>query len=365
MDNVPFLNLVHLDLLLPIGISFYTFQSLSYLIDLRSGKVEIEKNFANFALYVSFFPQLVAGPIERAGSLMPQLSNLKGFDKDKVVAGLKLIIIGFFLKLVIADRLALAVDSVYMNVENFSSLTHLLSSYFFAFQIYGDFAGYSLIAIGLAKIMGVDLSPNFRRPYFASSVRDFWRRWHITLSNWFRDYVYIPLGGSRKGKPRIMLNVLIVFALSGLWHGAAWTFVVWGLLHAVFIIFGVLFAPLLKKIPRFLGILCTFHLVVLSWIFFRANSIKEAWYVVKSIFGGEFVFSLASLDFGIGMPEVFLAILLIIGLVIFQYFQEFRSETFHKLMRNSFLSFCAYGLLFLMILSVGVLENKSFIYFQF
>lgn len=225
------------DILLPVGISFYTFQSLSYTIDVYRGVTPPQRHFGIFALYVSFFPQLVAGPIERSHRLMPQFFQHRGFTEEGFASGLRLMLWGFFMKIVIADRLAIYVDQVYGDPALYGGTTLLVATYFFAFQIFCDFAGYSAIAIGAARVLGYDLMENFRRPYFAASIREFWGRWHISLSTWFRDYVYIPLGGNRVDTTaRWYANLLIVFVVSGLWHGAAWTFVVWGALHGTYLV---------------------------------------------------------------------------------------------------------------------------------
>ncbi|HEO69748.1 MAG TPA: MBOAT family protein [Candidatus Hydrogenedentes bacterium] len=272
-----------LNVLLPVGISFYTFQSLSYTIDVYRGKREPERNLLTFALYVAFFPQLVAGPIERSTRLMPQFKRRNRFDPERVRDGLLLMGWGYFKKLVIADRLVLYVDAVYGAPGEYAAPTLLLATYFFAFQIYCDFSGYSDIAIGTARVLGYDLMSNFRRPYFSASMRDFWRRWHISLSTWFRDYLYIPLGGNRVSAWRRYGNVLIVFLLSGLWHGADWTFLLWGLLHGLLFVASLATHPLRQRIGgesgglrRGFAVLVTFHLVTLLWVFFRADSLADA-----------------------------------------------------------------------------------------
>jgi alginate O-acetyltransferase complex protein AlgI len=224
------------DVLLPVGISFYTFQTLSYSIDVYRGRQKPERHLGIFALYVSFFPQLVAGPIERSSRLLPQFFRQNGFDPERVSSGLRLMLWGFFKKVVIADRLAVYVNAVYGNPAAYDGPTIMLATYFFAFQIYCDFSGYSDIAIGTARVMGYDLMQNFRRPYFSRSIAEFWQRWHISLSTWFRDYLYIPLGGNRVDWWRWYLNLLVVFLVSGLWHGAALTFVVWGGLHGLYLV---------------------------------------------------------------------------------------------------------------------------------
>lgn len=276
-------------LILPVGISFYTFQSMAYTIDVYRKQIEVEEDLAIFATYVAFFPQLVAGPIERAQNMLPQFREKFVFDYERVVSGLRLVLWGVFKKVVIADRLAVYVNGVYNDVDTFSGLPVIVATLFFTFQIYCDFSGYSDIAIGTARVMGFDLMENFRQPYFATSVRDFWRRWHISLSTWFRDYLYIPLGGNRVSFIHGLLNLMIIFVVSGLWHGANWTFVVWGALHGGYIVLETLFNRWTgKRNPQALQLWfqrgITFLLVVFAWIFFRANTLTDALYIIESIF---------------------------------------------------------------------------------
>lgn len=279
------------DLVLPIGISFYTFQSMSYTIDVYRGNLKPEPNLGIMATFVSFFPQLVAGPIERATNLLPQFHEEKKFDADRAVEGLQLILWGFFKKVVIADRVAIYVNSVYNDVDAYTGLPLIIATLFFTFQIYCDFSGYSDIAIGTAKVMGFDLMQNFRQPYFSQSIREFWGRWHISLSTWFRDYVYIPLGGNRVGLLRHLSNLFIVFLVSGLWHGAGWTFVIWGALHGAAIVLVALLSHYKinflsgKNVAMVLTrVLITFVFVSFAWIFFRANSFADAQYIVSHLF---------------------------------------------------------------------------------
>ena len=286
----------HLDLILPVGISFYTFQTLSYVIDVYRGDIKTERNFFFYALYVSFFPQLVAGPIERPDNLIPQLHARQKPNWENTRQGLKMMLIGFFKKVVVADLLAAYVNAVYNNLPNATGLGALIATVLFAVQIYCDFAGYTDIAIGCAKIMGINLMQNFNRPYIAKSIQEFWRRWHISLSTWFKDYIYVPLGGSRCSVWKNMRNIMIVFAVSGLWHGAAWTFVVWGVLHGLYQVIGKLLKPLREKALDAMGISrdskglaflrqgVTFMLVCFAWIFFRANSMADALLVIRKIF---------------------------------------------------------------------------------
>jgi alginate O-acetyltransferase complex protein AlgI len=314
-----------LGLVLPVGISFYTFQTLSYTIDIYRRRLEPEPNFLRFALFVAFFPQLVAGPIERASHLLPQLREEHAFDYYRVTSGLKLMAWGFFKKLVIADRLADYVNFVYNDPASFAGngWVFIIATYFFAFQIYCDFSGYSDIAIGAARIMGIDLRDNFRTPYFSASIREFWGRWHISLSTWFRDYVYIPLGGSRGTVRRWYINAMIVFVVSGLWHGAAWTFVVWGAIHGGLYVLNIAYSRFNSlvdgtqriHIPVWVGVLLTFHATCFAWVFFRANTFTDALFVL-----GQFRFlappsSLGLLDVGVGNLELALSFA-VIGLLL-------------------------------------------------
>ncbi len=281
-------------LLLPVGISFYTFQALSYTMDVYRHDVVPERNFLKYALFVSFFPQLVAGPIERSSNLIHQISERHYFDLERVSRGLCLMLWGYFQKLVIADRAAIFVNAIYNDPRNYAHVgfVSILATILFAFQIYCDFSSYSDIARGAAEVMGFSLMKNFNTPYFSQSVAEFWRRWHISLSTWFRDYLYIPLGGNRKGTVRKYINLMIVFAVSGLWHGASWNFVIWGLLNGFYQVVGALTMPLRKKVSgnnevfstRLGRMLITFALVCFSWIFFRANSTIEAIIIIRSMF---------------------------------------------------------------------------------
>jgi len=272
---------------LPIGISFYTFQSMTYTIDVYRRKLKPEKHLGIVATYVAFFPQLVAGPIERATNLLPQFREKKEFNAERMISGLQQILWGAFKKAVIADTLAIYVNAVYNNVHAYSGLPLVMATIFFAFQIYCDFSGYSDIAIGTARVLGFTLMENFRQPYFSASVREFWTRWHISLSTWFRDYLYIPLGGNRVSFLRHLVNLMVVFAVCGLWHGAAWTFVVWGMLHGISMVIETVFRHRgwqlfpNQAIFRAFRILLTFVFTCTTWIFFRANSFNDALYVIN------------------------------------------------------------------------------------
>ena len=279
---------VTLNLVLPVGISFYTFQTLGYVIDVYKGRTKACRHFGKYAAFVSFFPLLLAGPIERAEHLMPQMEKEHSFDCDKAIRGAKLIAWGYFKKIAIADVLSSSVDIVYNQVTNFTGLALGVATFFYAFQVYCDFSGYSDIARGVACLFDIDLVNNFKSPYFAASIKEFWGRWHISLSTWFRDYVYIPLGGSRAGTWKTYRNLIITFLISGLWHGANWTFVVWGGLHGLGQIaervWNRYFPP--KKERGVIRVLVTFAFVTFAWLFFRANDMGDALYVLAHMFDG-------------------------------------------------------------------------------
>lgn len=382
--------------LLPVGISFYTFQTLAYTIDVYRGRQEAERHLGIFALYVSFFPQLVAGPIERSTNLIPQFRQKHTFNYERTVSGLKLIMWGLFQKLVIADRLAIYVDQVYNNPGVYSGLPVVLATYFFAFQIYCDFSGYTDIAIGSARIMGYDLMENFRRPYFAKSIGEFWRRWHISLSTWFRDYLYIPLGGNRVPRWQWCVNLLIVFVASGLWHGANWTFLAWGALHGAYLIAGILtgdardrawswldaryaaegkfqiraagFVPIppVRKLRRYVGLFVTFHLVLFAWIFFRAATISDAFLTIKHMIhynAGRSSILGVSLEMGReGLLIAFISIAVLIAVHL-----TGRNVNGARFMdeRPAWVRWSLYYGLGFAILFFGVFTRQAFIYFQF
>lgn len=292
------INPSSLNIILPVGISFYTFQTMSYTIDVYKRKMEATKDFIAFSAFVSFFPQLVAGPIERASNLLPQFYKKRVFEYDKAVDGMRQILWGLFKKVVIADNCAEYANLIFNNSADYSGSTLVLGAIFFAFQIYGDFSGYSDIAIGTARLFGFNLMQNFAFPYFSRDIAEFWRRWHISLSTWFRDYLYIPLGGSRGGKSMMIRNTFIIFIVSGFWHGANWTFIVWGALNALY------FLPLLltnknrrymgtvaegRSLPNtneFFAMFLTFALTILAWVFFRADSVSHAFSYLNEIFSG-------------------------------------------------------------------------------
>jgi alginate O-acetyltransferase complex protein AlgI len=364
------------NLLLPVGISFYTFQTLSYTINVYRGEQNPEHNLIKFALYVSFFPQLVAGPIERSDRLLPQFDNKHSIDYYRITDGLKLMTWGFFKKLVIADRLAAIVNNVYADPTSFSGIPLLLATYFFAFQIYCDFSGYSDIAIGAARVMGYDLMENFRQPYFAKSIADFWRRWHISLSTWFRDYVYIPLGGNRLGDGRMFFNLLVVFVVSGLWHGSSWTFVMWGAIHGILMIGSIFGLQLLNQvfpnrlrerksaIVTCIKIFATFHLVLLSWVFFRANTMSDAFYIIRTIFTGFEIKGGYGLNFG-GPYEIIITLAALLVLLLVDFLREKDLPANFIGSRPVVLRWALYYVLLLSILLFGEFGITEFIYFQF
>lgn len=275
----------HTHWIFPLGISFFTFQSISYIVDTHTKKIPSEKSFLNIALFISFFPVISSGPIQRAGNLIPQFLNIRNFDYNNATDGMKLFAWGMFKKLCIANRITVYVNYVYGNVNDGYGLAILLATVLYSFQIYCDFSGYSDMAIGIARYLGFDVGKNFDHPYLSKSVGEFWRRWHISLSSWLRDYVYIPLGGSRVALPRIYLNILITFLVSGIWHGSTWNFVIWGLLHGIFQCIGKATKSLWDKIkiPSFIRIFITFCLVTFAWIFFRTANPHEAGIVISKI----------------------------------------------------------------------------------
>ena len=283
-------NKIVLNILLPVGISFYTFQTLSYVIDVYRGNIKAEKHFGYYATFVSFFPQLVAGPIERPENLLPQLKKEKQFDYNNAILGLKIMAYGFFKKIVVADNLAFYVDKVYNNLPYYQGFSLLLAAIFFSIEIYCDFSGYSDIAKGSAYLLNIELMDNFKAPYFSTNIKEFWSKWHISLSSWFKDYIYIPLGGNRCSKIKHYSNLFITFLISGLWHGANITFVIWGGLNGLLQIFEDIFN--IKKIKNvysplwFIKVIITFTIMTLTWIFFRAQNINEAIYVFNNMFIG-------------------------------------------------------------------------------
>ncbi len=373
-DPLPYLSII-----LPIGLSFHTFQAMSYTIEVYRGNQKAEKHFGIYALYVMFYPQLVAGPIERPQNMLHQFHEKKYFKYDNLIEGMKLITWGLFKKVVIADRLSLLVNEVYNNPTEYQGLTFVAATIFFAFQIYCDFSGYSSIALGSAKVMGFTLIQNFNMPYLATSIREFWQRWHISLSTWFRDYLYIPLGGSKVGKWRWYYNLFITFLVSGIWHGANWTYIIWGGLHGVYIITEQMMASGQTQINKVFGWvplamidvlkrLWVFVLVCFAWIFFRANTIEDAMLIVKRSFnltqyGPEHLSlqSVLAINHSIYPIDVSLSWLWIGFLVSIEYI--FRNYSFQLIARPVRWAVYIGGIM--IILLFGVYDNKQFIYFQF
>jgi len=354
------------ELALPVGLSFHTFQAMSYTIDVYKGKQKAERKFGVYALYVMFYPQLVAGPIERPQHLIPQFYQRHPVSYSGIATGLKWMLWGFFMKVVVADRLGIYVDYVFKNAEVHSRLALVTAVLFYSFQIYCDFAGYSLIAIGTAKVMGFALTNNFKRPYFASSLREFWKRWNISLSQWFRDYVYFPMGGSRVSFTKYIFNILVVFILSGLWHGANWTFILWGLFHGLFILFGYLKRKFLPGLvfSKYIGIAVTFLAVNFCWIFFRSQNIHEAFIIIKRICSPKTI-QLIEGEFDERSLLVY-SFLGIFSIIATELISEFFPGKF-RLLQNpkEWVRMTTCIGLIIVILLFGVFDGSQFIYFQF
>lgn len=364
-------------ILLPVGISFFTFQTLGYIIDVYEGRIKPERHLGRFAVFVSFFPQLVAGPIERASNLIPQFKKSIRFDYERVVQGLRLILWGLFMKVVIADRLAVYVDQVYGNYTHHHGLAIILSTYFFSFQVYCDFAGYSSIAIGAAMVMGIELITNFNYPYFSFSVSEFWTRWHISLSRWFRDYLYIPLGGNRVHLLKWCFIIMITFLVSSLWHGANWTFIVWGGIHCVYyliekfltfsgkyLLLGRFTIRLKPTLQRFLRMLVVFHLVAFSWIFFRSNSISQALSMIHTILTDTHMSRNQGFQAGLSMTELTVTLSCLLIFIISETLRRFQVIP-HMSLWNKGIRWAAYYTILIAILVLGEYGDHQFIYFQF
>ncbi|MBC8112070.1 MAG: MBOAT family protein [Verrucomicrobia bacterium] len=363
------INLPRADVILPLGISFFVFQKIAYNYEVYKRRFEPERNFWMFLVFSSFFPQLIAGPIERPQNLLPQLNNLKPFDYSEAVMGLRQILWGMFKKVVVADRLTYFVDIVYRNPENYHGWAVIVATLFFTFQIYCDFSGYSDIALGTARMMGIHLMTNFRTPYFAKSIQEFWSRWHISLSTWFRDYLYIPMGGNRVSVPRWIFNLFLIFMVSGVWHGANWTFIVWGFIHGVFNTAEALnkkynYFPF--KVPGFLQRVYMFVVVIFAWIFFRAASLSDAFTVIKNmfVFNSDWFNEIrnleatAFLNFLLGFP--------LIALLLTLETWEQNERLQNLFVSNKTVRYLSYIMLCVIIAFFGVFVNQgSFIYFQF
>ena len=380
-NPIPYLNMV-----LPIGLSFHTFQAMSYTFEVYRGNQKAERHFGIYSLYVMFYPQLVAGPIERPQNMLHQFHEKHTFKYELFASGMRLMMWGLFKKVVIADRLAIVTDPIFNNPHSYSATSLVIGSVFFSFQIFCDFSGYSDIAIGSARVMGFNLMRNFNRPYSAKSVDEFWKKWHISLSTWFKDYLYIPLGGNRVSMPRRYMNLVIVFLVSGLWHGANWTFIIWGALHSVFMVIGGLTNQFRQKVRNALLIgkikwldnlyqkTLTFLLVTLAWVFFRANTVDDAFYIIKKI--PSFLSELSLLKLGwrefykascssLPLITIFWSGVYIAFLELVHYIQSKRSpENFFK-QQPLLVRWAIYYFFVFCILYFGVFENKDFIYFQF
>jgi len=384
-----------INVLLPVGISFYTFQSLSYTIDVYRGDIRAERDFLTFALFISFFPQLVAGPIERSPNLLPQFYRHNEFDSGRIAGGLRLMLFGFFKKVVIADRLAVIVDTVYNNYQAYNGIHYIIATIAFAYQIFCDFSGYSDIARGTARVLGYELMVNFERPYYSRSVTEFWRRWHISLSTWFRDYLYIPLGGSRKGYTRTLFNLFVVFVVSGLWHGADWTFVVWGALNGLVIVIEKILGIgkragkkdymekqaakwRRRQLPlrlivfafRLVPMALTFAFICFTWVFFRAQSINQALYMLPRFLEGLDAFSLKQflgtrVILGLDYWEFFTAIGCVILLEMVHMFQSFASPSRVLERMPAPVRLVTYAVCLSIVIWLAWTETQTFIYFAF
>ena len=374
-----------LQLILPVGISFYTFQALSYTMDVYRGEIYAEKNFFRYALFVSFFPQLVAGPIERSKNLLEQLSRKVRFDYERMVEGLLYMIWGFFMKLVVADRIAVFVDTIYGNPMKYTGWYLIVATFLFNYQAYCDVAGYSTIAIGAARILGIDLMENFNAPYLSRSIKEFWTRWHISLTSWFRDYLYFPLGGSRKGKLRKYVNIMIILLASGLWHGANMTYVCWGLLYGLYQVLGEVLKPVRDFVVkilhlnresaghRLLQIGITYSLVTSCVPLFRAQSLSDAVFIYKSMFLPDnpwVLFNGSLYDCGLDHNN-FVLLIICIAIIIFFDCCKYNKISIHKEIakQDFWLRGLVIGLAVFAILLFGVwgpeIDNTAFIYYQF
>ena len=357
-------NFEPLSLILPMGISFYTFQTMAYSIDIYKGKINAETHLGKFALYVSFFPQLVAGPIERADKLLPQFqSNNNKFTFENFISGTTQVLFGLFKKVVVADLIAIYVESIYGTYELYTGFTLLFATYLFAIQIYCDFSGYTDIAIGSARILGYDLMENFKTPYFSKSITEFWRRWHISLSSWLRDYLYINLGGNRNGNILTYRNLMITMLLGGLWHGASWNFVIWGGLHGLFLGLERFFKypsyiEAKSNIQKFLSAIISFNLVCFAWIFFRAETLSKSLGIISRIFDFNFFMNLKVKD-----TNIFISIVLniFIFLALERIIKNISQNKLPQTLKVSFI----HATLVILILLFGVNEGSQFIYFQF
>lgn len=345
----------------PVGISFFTFQAVGYMLDVYHMRIKTEKNFVDYLLFVSFFPQIASGPISKASELLPQIKKERTFNYGQAVSGLKYLLWGMFLKVALADRTGIYVDTVFSEYTKFSGLGCFIGSLLYSVQIYADFAGYSLMAVGIGKTLGFDLINNFRRPYFSVSITDFWHRWHISLSRWLKDYVYIPMGGSRCSKLRNYWNIFVTFLVSGIWHGANWTFIVWGILHGVCQIIEKYFGwnkKEYKGIKRFGRIVLTFLIVTIAWTIFRSPSISETfeYFIRFSSLSGQLLAE--------GSVLVY-SIIALLPVLVYEVMEEFFPQTLIKLKNLQLLRWVSYLVVFTMIMLMGVFDGSSFIYVSF
>jgi D-alanyl-lipoteichoic acid acyltransferase DltB (MBOAT superfamily) len=362
-------NIPRLNVLLPVGISFYTFQTLSYVIDVYKGEITAERHFGKYAVFVSFFPQLVAGPIERSKNLLPEIKKNHVFNYDNAVLGMKFIVWGFFKKMVIADNIAMYIDNVYNNTQNYTGFVLIFATVLFAFQIYCDFSGYSDIAIGVAKLFDIKLMANFKSPYFSVSIREFWSRWHISLSTWFRDYVYIPLGGNRVSATRKKVNLLLTFLISGLWHGANWTFIFWGGLHGTYqeVERELVNTRKLKNVIWIVNVLIIFIFVCFAWILFRSNTISDTGYILTHLFSGikypkEYFLTVLAVP---GKPNLIKGFFGIIFLLIFDYL-SLKIDVWESIKSlNIIIRYVVYFGIVLIVLLLMNTGSHEFVYFQF
>lgn len=364
-------NPVLLQVILPVGISFYTFHGLSYVIDIYKERIKAERNYIDYAVFVSFFPLLVAGPIERATHLLPQIKAKRTFRYDQAIDGMRQILWGLFKKIVIADQCAQYANLIFNNSGDYSGSTLVLGALFFTFQIYGDFSGYSDIALGTARLFGIELLRNFAFPYFSRDIAEFWRRWHISLSTWFRDYLYIPLGGSKGGTWMKVRNTFIIFLVSGFWHGANWTFIIWGLLNALYIMPSIIFntnrtnlnivaeGKNFPTIRELISIIITFALTVFAWIFFRANDVTHALTYISDIFSNTLF----------AMPKI-RPVSCIATIIVFMCIEWYGREgqyaiQFFSRLQNAFVRYVLYFIIAVSIFLLGNFSQNEFIYFQF
>ena len=345
----------------PVGISFFTFQAVGNMLDVYHGRIKAEKNFVDYVLFVSFFPQIASGPISKASELLPQIKLERTFNYAQAVSGLRYLLWGMFLKVALADRAGIYVDTVFSEYTKFSGLGCFIGSLLYSVQIYADFAGYSLMAVGIGKTLGFDLINNFNRPYFSVSITDFWRRWHISLSRWLKDYVYIPMGGSRCSKLRNYWNIFVTFLVSGIWHGANWTFIVWGILHGVCQIIEKAFGwnkKDYKGVARLGRILLTFLIVTIAWTIFRSPSIGETlgYFARYASTSGRLIAQGSTLIY---------TLIALIPLVIYEVIAEFFPATYKRLYCQRWLRWFAYVGIFTLLMLIGVFDGSSFIYVSF